>query len=192
MISHLSGTIRAKKTTFLMLDVHGVGYKVHCTHQTLESVALGDECALFTHLSVREDALDLFGFFTYEELELFIMLISISGIGPRSALGILGLERIEKLVSAIAHGDVGYLTSVSGVGKKSAEKIVLELKEKVVLLNIEDVTTTTRHEDEDVLEALKALGYRSDEARDALRLIPSDIESQSDRIREALRLLARS
>jgi holliday junction DNA helicase RuvA len=192
MISHLSGIVRAKKPTFLMLDVHGVGYKVHCTHHTLESVALGDECALFTHLSVREDALDLFGFFSYEELELFGMLISISGIGPRSALGILGLERIEKLVSAIAHGDVGYLTSVSGVGKKSAEKIVLELKEKVVLLNIEDVNTAARHEDEDVLEALKALGYRSDEARDALRLIPSDIESQSDRIREALRLLARS
>lgn len=190
MISHLSGTVLTKKATFLVLDVHGVGYKVYCTQRVLESVAGGQECSFFTHLAVREDALDLFGFFSYEELELFMMLIGISGIGPRSALGIIGLEKAETLVSAIAHGDIGYLTKVSGVGKKSAEKIVLELKDKVVLLNLTELDGM-RHDDEDVLEALKAMGYRADEARDALRTVSTDVSDQGTRIKEALRALSR-
>jgi Holliday junction DNA helicase RuvA len=190
MISHLTGIVLAKKPSFLVLDVHGVGYKVHCTQLTLETATVGGEYELFTHLAVREDALDLFGFSTYNELELFTMLISISGIGPRSALGIIGLEKIETLVSAIAHGDVGYLTKVSGVGRKSAEKIVLELKEKVLLLDLTDVDGM-RHEDEDVLEALKAMGYRTDEAREALRSVSVEVTDQGMRIKEALRALSR-
>jgi Holliday junction DNA helicase RuvA len=191
MIAHLQGTVLAKKPTFLVLDVHGVGYKVFCTERVLAAVAIREDCSLHTHLAVREDALDLFGFATSEELELFQLLIGISGIGPRSALGIMGLETIEKLTSAIAHGDVGYLTKVSGVGRKSAEKIVLELKEKVVLLDVHDASGM-RHEDEDVLEALKALGYRADEAREALRQVPEDVTEQPARIKEALRLLSHS
>lgn len=190
MIYHLTGSVLLKKPPFLVLDVLGVGHKVHCTQLTLDTIGIGDSLSLFTHLAVREDALDLFGFLSHEELELFILLIGISGIGPRSALGIIGLERVEKLVSAIAQGDVGYLTKVSGVGKKSAEKIVLELKEKVLLLDIQEVGTM-RHEDEDVLEALKAMGYRADEAREALKRIPTDTVGQGAQIREALRLLAK-
>jgi holliday junction DNA helicase RuvA len=190
MISHLSGTVRAKKPAFLVLDVQGVGYKIFCTQASIEAAVLGASCSVFTHLAVREDALDLFGFHTYEELELFTLLIAISGIGPRSALGIIGLDRIEKLVGAIAQSDVGYLTSVSGVGKKSAEKIVLELKEKVLLLNITAIDEL-RHEDEDVLEALKTMGYRADEAREALRMVPQELTEQGTRIKEALRLLSR-
>jgi holliday junction DNA helicase RuvA len=190
MIAHLSGIVLATKNNLLVLDVHGVGYRVYCTKRTLESMSSGDEVSVFTHLAVREDAMDLFGFQTSEELELFTMLISISGIGPRSALGIIGLETTEKLVSAIANGDVNYLTKVSGVGRKSAEKIVLELREKMEGFDISNLHSTRRDE-EDVLEALKTLGYRADEARDALRQIPAEIEEQGALIKEALKLLSR-
>jgi len=190
MISYLSGTILSTKHNSLVLDVHGVGYRVYCTKRILENVSVADELSLHTHLAVREDAMDLFGFTSTEELELFTMLISISGIGPRSALGIIGLETTEKLIQAIAHGDVQYLTKVSGVGKKSAEKIVLELREKMEGFNI-PIFTDTRQNGEDVLEALKTLGYRADEAREALRLIPRDIEDQGAIIKEALKILSR-
>jgi len=189
MISHLTGSVLFVQETFLILDVHGVGYRVHCIPRTLNTARTTRKLALHTHLAVREDAMELFGFEAPEELELFSRLISISGIGPRSALGILALESIEKLVSAIAHGDVGYLTKVSGVGKKSAEKIVLELRDKVSLMQLDDVVNT-RHEDEDVLEALQALGYRAEDARNAVRKLPEDLTGQSERIKEALRMLS--
>jgi len=191
MIAHLSGVVLAAHPSAITLDVHGVGYRLYVTQQLLDSVRVGDELALHTHLAVREDAMDLFGFPVAEELELFKLLIGVSGIGPRSALGIIGLESIERLSTAIAHGDVGYLTKVSGVGKKSAEKIVLELKDKVGVLSIDDVQAHHRGE-EDVLEALQTLGYRLDEAREALRKVPDDIEEQGDRVKAALRVLSGS
>lgn len=190
MLAHLAGTVYTVKPSFTVLDVHGVGYKIHCTPRQLDTLKVGDECLFVTHLVVREDALELFGFPSYDELELFQLLIGISGIGPRSALSIIGLDSIGKLVGAIAHGDVSYLTAVSGVGKKSAEKIVLELKDKMAYIDTGDAEPL-RHEDADVLEALKAMGYRAEEAREALKTIPGEITEQGSRIREALRVLAR-
>ncbi len=190
MIAHLEGVVRSVKNSTLVLSVHGVGYRVYIPKRTAESLSLGNDVSLHTHLAVREDAMDLFGFETQEELELFTLLISISGIGPRSALGIIGLETVDKLVHAIGHGDVGYLTKVSGVGKKSAEKIVLELRDKVQGFTMSDSLTSHRNE-EDVLEALKTLGYRTDEAREALRQIVSETDDQGVIIKEALRILSR-
>lgn len=189
MIGHLTGTTLIKKPLFLVLDVNGVGYKVFCTDRLLQDVSVGDTIAVHIHTVVREDALDLYGFLTYEEIELFILLISVSGVGPRSALGIMNLETIEKLLSAIAHSDVEYLTKVSGVGKKSAEKIILELKDKVESFDIASMDDV-RREEEDVLEALKTLGYRADEARTALRQVPPEITEQSALIKEALKRLS--
>jgi len=191
MISHLSGSVLYVSENHLVLDVHGVGYRVHCMPRTLDHARSKREFSLHTHLAVREDAMELFGFEHPEELELFVLLIGISGIGPRSALGILALESIEKLVSAIAHGDVGYLTKVSGVGKKSAEKIVLELREKVTTLSI-DSSHDTHHDDDDVFAALEALGYRASDVRDAVRALPENVTDQSERIKTALRTLSRS
>jgi len=190
MISHLSGTALFVRDTHLVLDVHGVGYKVHATPRLLDHARATRDISLHIHTVVREDALELFGFPSPDELELFQLLIGISGIGPRSALGIIGLESIEKLVSAIAHGDVSYLTKVSGVGKKSAEKIVLELRDKVTTLDLTE-GNTARHEDSDVLEALQALGYRAENAREALRGVPEEVTETSARITEALRMLSR-
>ena len=189
MISHLSGTVLSKKLLFAVLDVHGVGYRVYCTERRLAEISIGEDADFHTHLVVREDALDLYGFLTEEEVELFVMLIGVSGIGPRSALGIMNLETIETLLHAISKGDVGYLTKVSGVGKKSAEKIVLELKEKVKSFDIPSLGEMRRG-DEDVLEALKSLGYRADEAREALRMVPDTITEQGEVIKEALKKLS--
>lgn len=191
MIAYLFGSARFVHEGFLVLDVHGVGYKVHGTSRTLEYARTNTEISLHVHTVVREDALELFGFVTHEELELFKLLIGISGIGPRSALGIIGLESVETLISAIAHGDIGYLTKVSGVGKKSAEKIVLELRDKVSRMRGGDMKPV-HNEDSDVLEALQALGYRADDAREALKMLPEGTLGQNERIREALRMLSRT
>jgi len=191
MIAHLSGTVLSSRPGYLVLEVGGVGYRVFVTERTRTTAKPHVELSLHIHTAVREDAFDLFGFPVFEELELFELLIGISGIGPRSALGIVGLESIETLVSAIAAGDVAYLTKVSGVGKKSAEKIVLELQDKVAALPRAKHAKVHKDE-EDVLEALKALGYRADEAREALHKVPDDVIDQGARIKEALRLLARS
>jgi len=189
MIAHLSGTVFAKQNISIILTTGGIGYKVFCTQSVLDSVHTGDELGLYTYHVVREDALDLYGFLTEEEQDLFVLLIGVSGIGPRSALGILNLESIEKLLSAIAHADIAYLTKVSGVGKKSAEKIVLELRDKVEHFDV-SALDSSRREEEDVLEALKTLGYRADEAREALRKVPSDITEQGALIKEALKALS--
>jgi Holliday junction DNA helicase RuvA len=185
MIASLSGTVRHTTATFLVLDVGGVGYKVHCTSATLTSITEGDTLFLHIHMVVREDAMELFGFATYPELALFELLIGISGVGPRSALGILALDSVSALAGAIASGNVGYLTTVSGVGKKSAEKIVLELREKVSHLTTEETTMHTS--DEDVLEALVSLGYSTQQAREALKALPPEITDQAERIKAALR-----
>lgn len=189
MIGHLSGTILIKKPLFMVLDVHGVGYRIFCTDQLLQGFSVGDTVAVHIHTVVREDVLDLYGFSTYEEIELFTLLISVSGVGPRSALGIMNLETIDKLLSAIAHGDVAYLTKVSGVGKKSAEKIILELKDKVGSFDVSSMGEV-RREEADVLEALKTLGYRADEARNALRQVPPEVTEQGAIIKEALKRLS--
>jgi Holliday junction DNA helicase RuvA len=190
MIASLSGTVTALRPTWLVLSVGGVGYKIYATPSLLSATTSGDDLSVWTHLVVREEALDLYGFTDYGELELFKLLISVSGVGPRGAIGILSLDKLEKLKSAIAASDVGYLTKVSGIGKKTAEKVCLELRDKLGDIEITDAPGQRRDE-EDTLEALKALGYRQDEAREALRLVDPALTDQGVRIREALKLLSR-
>jgi Holliday junction DNA helicase RuvA len=187
MIAALEGTVTSIHETHCILMVHGVGYKIHTPGRTLTSLTKGSETFLHTYLAVREDALELFGFEHEDERTLFELLIGISGVGPRSALGIIGLDSVSALTSAIASGNIGYLTKVSGIGKKSAEKIVLELREKVGGLTTESNETLATQGDEDVLEALVAMGYTVQTAREAVHAIPEDITDQSERIKYALR-----
>lgn len=188
MIGHLTGTVLAKRAGYALVSAGGVGYKVALNKTALASLVAGEAASLWTHLAVREDALDLYGFEHEEELRLFEMLLTVSGIGPRSALAILDIAAVETLRSAIAGGNAGYLTTVSGIGKKTAEKIVLELREKVGAA-AESESAALRG-DVEALEALRALGYTHAEAREALRKVPSSIEGGSARLREALKLLA--
>src|SRR3954463_9450151 len=127
MIGHLEGNVRAIRAGFAILAAGGVGYKVYGTREMLATFKEGSPANVWTHLAVREDILDLYGFATEEEMRLFQLLLTVSGIGPKSALAILDIASVETLRSAIAGGNASYLTKVSGIGKKTAEKIVIEL-----------------------------------------------------------------
>lgn len=186
MIGYLEGTVRSAQTGSVVVLAGGVGYKVATTRETLALLKAGGNAALWTHLAVREDSLDLYGFTTQEELRFFELLLTVPGIGPKSALSVLDIASISTLRSAIAAGNAGYLTNVSGIGKKTAEKIVLELKDKV---GTPDERATSLKGDEEALEAMRALGYSQTEARDALRKVPSAVEGSTARLREALRIL---
>lgn len=187
MIGYLEGEVRAIRATYCITLAGGVGYKVFATKETLARLETGMTAAFWTHLAVREDILDLYGFALEEELRFFDLLLTVSGIGPRSALGILDIASVETLRSAISSGKAEYLTSVSGIGKKTAEKIMLELRDKVGLGT--DGAGTMLAGDVDALDALRALGYSAQEARDALRKVSGDVERSNERLREALRIL---
>jgi len=187
MIGHLIGRVTAIRPGYAIVTAAGVGYKVFATRELLLSLKQDSEAALWTHLAVRESILDLYGFGSEDELRLFELLLTVSGIGPKSALAILDIASVETLRSAISAGNASYLTKVSGIGKKTAEKIVLELRDKVGA-SIEG-SAASLHGDEEALEAMRALGYTQAEARDALRKVPQEIERSNERLREALRIL---
>ena len=189
MIGYLEVTVRGSTLGSVLLLVSGVGYRVALRKETAAHFLPDAPVSLFTYLAVREDALDLYGFETEEELRFFEQLLTVSGIGPKSALAVLDMAPVETLRSAIASGNATYLTSVSGIGKKTAEKIVLELKDKVGAGNA--LAQGAMRGDEDALAALQALGYSASEARDALRAVPQTIEKSNDRLREALKSLGR-
>lgn len=192
MIAHLSGTLMFASDRFIVIDVGGVGYKVRVALDTLREIRgnTGSKVDLWTHLVVREDVLDLYGFRAEAELEFFEMLISVSGIGPKSALGILNIAPVDHLKQAISRGDAAALTKVSGIGAKSAQKIIIELQEKLGG-HEGDVGTGVLREEHDAIEGLMALGYSTKEARDALHLIPATIVGPAARIKEALKKLGK-
>ncbi len=187
MISYLSGTIAEKNVRFVILDVGGVGYLVFVTEDTLRHLKIGTAAKLKTHHVVREDTEELFGFLDAADLKLFELLLSVPGIGPKTALNILNVATPETLRRSITSGETAYLTKISGIGRKTAEKIVLELKEK---LGVEKEGTTLK-EEVDALEALKSLGYSHGEAREALRSVPKELASTSDRIKHALKMFGK-
>ncbi len=187
MIGFLEGDVRAVRAGYVIVMAGGVGYKVSALSNTLVGLTSGQTVALWTHLSIRDDAHDLYGFSTEEELGFFELLLSVSGIGPRSALAILESATVEVLRTAISQGKSEYLTKVGGIGRKTAEKIVLELRDKVGVAA--EGTPEAMRGDEEALEAMRALGYAQHEAREALRKVPSEITGGSERLREALKIL---
>lgn len=189
MIGYLEGKVVALRHGKVIVGVQGVGYTVATTKQTLLSLPVGTLATLCIHTHVREEALDLYGFKTEEELRFFELLLTVSGVGPKSALAIVDMASAETLRTAIAKGNAEYLTKVSGIGRKTAEKIIIELREKVGLAS--DEAHEALKGDSEALEAMHALGYSSAEARDALRKVPHSFSSGSERLREALKILGR-
>ena len=179
MIGKLTGRFGGTTPEGLaIVEVGGVGYAVRLplpTMLTVQSGAMG-ELSLFVHTAVREDAIDLYGFATSEELSFFKMLMSVSGIGPKTALSILNVAEVSSLKRAIAAGDSVQLIKVFGIGKKSAERMVLELKDKFA---DEAVGGAQSGSDGEVLEALMALGYRAEEARAALKAAGKTLKKEA-------------
>jgi len=191
MISYLKGTILQKGVNFVILLVGGVGYKVFIEPARCLEIEKGSEQEMYTHQHVREDALDLYGFKTMEELQMFELLLTISGIGPKSAMGVISIASIADIKDSIARGDSSLLVKVSGIGKKTAERVVLELRDKIDHLTIssfgagDDGQQSSASSDE--MDALMALGYSMQQARDALRGVDSGITDSGERIRAALK-----
>lgn len=189
MIAHLKGKVVELKETSVVVSAGGVGYRVFISPQTSKNIGKMKEgpVSLFTSLFVREHSMDLYGFAKQEEIDFFEMLITVSGVGPKSALGILGIADVVTIKRAIASADTTYLTKVSGIGKKNAQKIIIELEEKVAALG--GSMLGAQSSDVDLIEALTSLGYTSREARDAIKLIPQKLEGTNARLKEALRRL---
>ena len=156
MIGSIKGKIILKTEKFLIVETGGIGYKINVSPGALSKTPKKEEeISFWIHTHVREDILDLYGFLDYQELELFEMLINVSGVGPKGALAILGVTTVETLRKAVGTGDTSYLTKISGIGKKTAEKIVIELRDKVG----EEKSGGSLQGELDVLEGVKSFCF---------------------------------
>lgn len=190
MIAHVEGTVTEKLLTSVIVDVHGVGYEVKVAAGDYERTTLNEKVKLYTHHHIREQTQELYGFSTLAAKKLFEMLITVQGVGPKAAQAILSLADSEVVRGAIANNDSAFVSKASGVGKRIAERVVVDLSDKVGLpLNYDTTNRGTvqqmAHTDE-ALEALMALGYNLADATKALEGIPTDL-STADRVTQALR-----
>jgi Holliday junction DNA helicase RuvA len=175
MIGRLTGTIAEKTPPQVLVDVQGVGYELDVPMSTFFNLpALGEKTTLLTHLSIREDAHVLFGFLTAEERSTFRLLIKISGVGPKMALALLSGLSVGELAQAVSKQDSGRLVKVPGIGKKTAERLLLELKGKLGP-DLSMPASVANDTQADILQALIALGYSEKEAGSALKSLPPDI-----------------
>lgn len=190
MIAHVSGVVAEKFGSSVIVDVHGVGYEVSVAAGDYEQALLNEPMKFYTYHHIREQSQELFGFTSLAAKKLFEMLITVQGVGPKAALAILSLGDSELVRNAIANGDGAFITKASGVGKRIAERVVVDLTDKVGLALRTDVSTTglsqtILHTDE-ALEALMALGYSLNDATRALENVPMDL-STADRVTQALK-----
>ena len=169
MIAYLSGKIIDIKLPSLVLDVNGVGYKIFVTLKLLDGSKVSSNLSVWTHFAVRENSQDLYGFKEKSELEMFELLMTVPGIGPKSALSILNAAAVETLVSGVQSGDAVYLAKISGISKKNSEKIVLGLKDKLEGGTIH--SEQTQSQNTVAIDALVALGYSERESREAVQKI---------------------
>ncbi len=190
MISYLKGKVSYKLKGKVIIEVNNIGYSVFVSEGFFNDLKIDTEVQIFTFQNVKEDALDLYGFKTLEELEFFELLISISGVGPKSALSVLAVAQLSDIKESIVRGDSGLLTKVSGIGKKIAERVVLELKDKLLKIGGGyDLSSSSFSADE--IDALIALGYSVVEARDALNQVGKDVVDSAEKIRQALKKLSK-
>ncbi len=190
MLGRLTGTLAEKSPPQLLIDVNGVGYEVDVPMSSFYNLpGLGERVTLLTHFVVREDAQVLYGFLTHEERAAFRQLVKISGVGPRTALAILSGLSVSELTQAVSLQESGRLVKVPGIGKKTAERLLLELKGKLGDAIAVPVPSTSEAQG-DILQALLALGYSDREAAAAMKGLPPDV-GVSDGIKLALKSLAR-
>lgn len=190
MIYSVYGTLKVKELSFAVVDVGGVGLKVAISLRTRDKLpAVGQPVSLATYLHVREDALELYGFIDETEQSCFQALISVSGVGPRLAIALLSAVRVDDIISAIAEGRVELLDRAPGIGRKTAERIVLELKDRMKLVNkgSSGKAVAAMEVDDDVYDALRSLGYSQNQARQVLTKIDQNLKDVGDRLRDALK-----
>ena len=195
MIGYVRGTVSHLAIDHCFVDVQGIGYRIFIAQSTRQKVSVGAVVSLFTYMYVREDALLLYGFYTQDEYNLFLQLMSITGIGPKVAMGILSAIDPQQFRIAISQKNIGILTKLPGIGKKTAERIILELKDKIGIITEEDLieehvsSATALPSDaiDEVLQALLALGYSQGEILPIIKKIGKKGQSVEELLKLALR-----
>ncbi|MBC8014395.1 MAG: Holliday junction branch migration protein RuvA [Sporomusaceae bacterium] len=196
MIGYVRGTVSHMVADHCFIDVQGVGYRIFIASPTRQKLSVGKIATLFTHMHVREDAMLLYGFYTQDEYDLFLTLMSINGIGPRVAMGILSAIDPNQFRIAISTKNIGILTKLPGVGKKTAERMILELKDKIGILVDEDtietgVAVVSGDIVDEAIQALLALGYNQNEIIPIVKKVSKNAQSVEALIKLALREFSR-
>ncbi len=195
MYYYIKGTLALKGDNYVVVDASGIGYKLNVSSVFLENAgAVGADITVYTYLSVREDAMELYGFYNQDEKDMFLNLISVSGVGPKVGLSVLSVAPPQKIAAAIVTGDEKFLTKASGVGVKAAKRIILELKDKIdnEALGLSDVAVSTTDESEvitdsraEAMSALTVLGYSAQEAKNVLLKLDASLSTE-ELIKQAL------
>jgi Holliday junction DNA helicase RuvA len=189
MLHYLIGKLIQKRENYFILEMGGVGLRIFCSVNTLKKLpAIGGEVKVFTHMNIKEDAWDIYGFSDQNELDFFTKLISVNGVGPKTALNILNVDTPERLMAAINEGRVDLLTKASGIGKKTSERVVVELRGKFATIGSEGLTGLMES-DSDIVDVLCNLGYTKEQSRQAISKVDTKIKSIEDRIKAALKIL---
>lgn len=188
MFGHITGEIFDLKPSRVIVKAGGIGFVVNSTLSYIERLKTGSDASFWVHTAVRETSIDLYGFETENELHVFELLLSVSGVGPKSALAILGVAGVNSIEEAVHTGDTTSLTKISGIGRKTAEKIVLELNGKLIG-RIGNQSKT--NEDVDVFEALRSLGYRERDIQETIKNLPKELVGANDKIKHALKNLGK-
>lgn len=190
MIAHIKGNIAEKFNTSVIVDVHGVGYEIALSALDFEDANLNDEKKFYTYHKISENAEELYGFSSLAAKKIFELLISVNGVGPKAGMAILSLATLEEVRNAIANGDVKFISKASGVGKKSAERVIVDLRDKVGLPSkygaTEVISAVKTEESDEALDALMALGFPLKEATDALAKVDASLPTE-ERIKQALK-----
>ena len=199
MIGYLKGVISHLFVNSCFIDVHGVGYRAYAPASTLDTLCVGQEAMLYTYMSVREDAIVLYGFATQDEYDLFMLLIGVNGVGPKVALGILSAGTADSFRLAVHQKDIKGLTKMPGIGKKTAERLLVELKDKVGVFasgEMEIPSVSAAEPDEGVsgeaARALMALGYEAEEIAPVLKRLAGEYDNVSQLVGAALREFGKS
>ncbi|MFA5754694.1 MAG: Holliday junction branch migration protein RuvA [Patescibacteria group bacterium] len=192
MIAFLRGTIINKAANYIILENNNIGYQIFGGDNFLNGLKVGSGAEIYIHHHIREEANDLYGFNSLGDLELFEMLLTVSGVGPKSALGVLNIASGDDVKEAIIRGDAGLLTKVAGIGSKTAERVVLELKSKVIRAGgALNPLGSNLGSGGDEIDALMSLGYSLSEARSALNSVAPEVKDSGARVKEALKKMAR-
>ena len=191
MIGFLNGEVVARDDPYIVIDVGGVGYKVVVANGVLSSISKNTKVKLFVYTHVREDAISLFGFLDSLDLKLFENLISVSGVGPKTAMNIFSIGDRERIIEAIITNDVSFFSSVPRLGKKNAQKIIIELKSKLGSIEDLDLSKMDVKENSEVIAALKQFGFSIREALEGIRAIKGQGRTVEEKIRLALKTLGK-
>lgn len=192
MIGYLKGEVVLKDNPYVVLDVNGVGYRVHASQNVLSTLNKdNNKLKLFIHTHVRDDGISLFGFLDEMDLDLFKSLISVSGIGPKTAMAIFSVAKREAIIKAIEQGDVNFFSGVPRLGRKNALKVIIELKNKFGEGKDIDLSDAFVKANDEVISALKGFGFSTKEALEALKHIEGKAKTIEEKIRLALKALGR-